>query len=187
MLKQLKKCLECEKRDEKIFDIVVYGSSVKGKRSPRDVDIAVIFLEGNLHERLDKIQAIKRRLKPLNIAVDIKQVTLKDLFSSEFLARTGILSEGISIFKNKRFSELLGYKPYSIFSYELKGLSHTQKVKFNYILSGRNSMKGVIKELNGERISSGAIKIPIENSIEFEEVLKANKINYKKKDVLESI
>ena len=92
MLKKLKKHLESEK-DKAIFDIVVYGSAVKGKEDARDIDILVIFLEGSLKERLDKLQEIKSRLKDVKIEtpLDIKQILLKDLFSSSFLARTGIL------------------------------------------------------------------------------------------------
>ena len=188
MLKLLKKCLDSEKKDKTIFDIVVYGSSVKGKADARDLDIAVIFLEGTLRERLDKIQAIKNKLKQkITKKIDIKQILLQDLFSSDFLARTGILLEGESVFKGKKFCETLGFKAFSLFWYTLKGLTHSQKVKFNYILAGRNSLKGMLKNLEGERLANGAVKIPIQNSIEFEEVLKANKIEHKKKDILEAI
>jgi predicted nucleotidyltransferase len=188
MLKLLKKCLDSEKKDKTIFDIVVYGSSVKGKTSARDIDIAVIFLGGTLRERLDKIQDIKAKLKSsLDKEIDIKQILLQDLFSSDFLARTGILLEGESIFRDKKFCETLGFKAFSLFWYDLAGLTHTQKVKFNYILAGRRGLKGIIKELEGERLVNGAVKIPIPHSIEFEEVLKANNIHYKKKDILEAI
>src|SRR3989344_1927544 len=177
MLKQLRKSLESEKNDNSIFDIVVYGSAVKGKAAANDVDLAVIFLEGTLRERLDKVQSIKKKLKSFD-RVDIKQLLLKDLFSTEFLARTGILLEGISLFKNKKFSELIGFESYTLFWYDLKGLSHTEKVKFNYLLAGRGTMKGMIEELKGERLANGAVKIIIENSLEFEEVLKKNSVSY---------
>lgn len=184
MLKQLKKSLESEKKDKSIFDIIIYGSAVKGKTHPRDFDIVVIFLEGNLRQRLDKIQEIKSKLKIEK--VDIKQILLKDLFSSDFLARTGILLEGICVFRNKKFCEVIGFKGYSLFWYDLNGLNHTQKVKFNYILAGRGS-KGIIDELNGERLAKGAVKIPIERSLEFEEILKGNNVSYKKKNILEEL
>jgi len=187
MLKNLKKYLVSEKKEKTIFDIVIYGSAVKGKDSPSDIDIAVIFLEGNLRERLDKIQEIKNRLKKIRSAIDIKQILLTDLFSSDFLARQGLLLEGISVFRNKKFSEVLGFKSSTLFWYTLEGLTHTQKVRFNYVLAGRNGMEGMIKRLHGKRLVSGMIKIPIENSMEFEEVLKSNNITYKKKDVLEGI
>lgn len=185
MLNQLRKKLESERKNKKIFDIVIYGSAVKGKSKPEDIDIVVIFLEGSLRERLDKIQEIKRELRNLYKNIDIKQIKLIDLFSSEFFAKTGILLEGYSLLRNKKFSEILGFKAWSLFWYSLEGLNHAQKVKFNYILAGRNS-EGVIKKLNGSRLVSGAIKIPIENSVEFEEVLNSNKIKYKKKDILEA-
>ena len=188
MLKLLKKLLDSEKKDKVIFDIVVYGSLVKGKTSARDIDIAVIFLEGTLRERLDKIQNIKNKIKPkVSEELDIKQMLLQDLFSSDFLARTGILLEGESIFKGKKFCETLGFKAFSLFWYDLRKLTHTQKVKFNYILAGRGGFKGIIRHLEGERLASGAVKIPMQKSIEFEEVLKTNNINYRKKDILEAI
>jgi len=185
MLKDLEKCLESEKKDRRIFDIIIYGSAVKGKEPARDIDIAVIFLGGDLRERLDKIQEIKNRIKTkIRKEIDIKQILIQDLFSSEFFARTGILLEGFSVFRNKRFCETLGFRAFSLFWYNLKKMTHTQKVKFNYILSGRNS-EGMIKALNGERLVKGAVKIPIEKSYEFEELLKSNKIDYKKKNILE--
>jgi predicted nucleotidyltransferase len=179
--------LESEKKDDSIFDIIIYGSLAKGAASPRDIDILVIFLEGNLRERLEKIQRIKSKLGTFRVSIDIKQILLKDLFSSDFFARTGILLEGVSVFKDALFSETLGFMPYSIFSYALQGFTHTQKVKFNYILSGRLANKGILKEFGGERINSGVIKIPIKNSNEFEEILKENKVDYKRKDILEPI
>lgn len=82
---------------------------------------------------------------------------------------------------------MLGFKSFTLFWYNLKGLTHAQKIRFNYILAGRRSLKGMIKELKGKRLVRGAVKIPIEHSIEFEEILKANDVNYKKKNILEEI
>ena len=58
MLKELRKWLKSEKADKAIFDIVLYGSAVKGKYKPADIDIVVIFKEGTLKERLQKIQSM---------------------------------------------------------------------------------------------------------------------------------
>src|SRR3989338_7717310 len=132
ILKKLEKCLKSEKAGKEIFDIVVYGSLVKGKYKARDIDILVIFLAGSLEERLNAIQAMKNKIKEkLEEDIDIKQILLKDLFSNEFMARTGVFFEGISIFKNRKFCEVLGFRSYSLFWYNLKRLNHSQKVKFN--------------------------------------------------------
>ena len=185
-MEKLKKYLKNEKR-ESIFDIIIFGSLVKGKLTPRDIDILVIFLHGTLKERLNIIQEIKNNLKnKIEGNIDLKQALLKELFSPEFLARTGILLEGFSVYKNKKFCQTLGFESFTLFWYNLNRLTHTQKVKFNYILSGRNQ-KGIIDSLGGKRLANGVIKIPIETSFEFEEILKNNKVNYNKKNILEEI
>lgn len=185
MLKELKKCLASEKKNRGIHDIVLYGSFVRGRDCAGDIDILVIFLEGSLQERLAQTQEIKHKLKnTVQVKADVKQILIQDLFSESFFARTGIVAEGISIFRNKLFCETLGFKSGVLFWYALDSLSHAQKVRFNYILAGRKS-KGIIELFGGERIVSGAVKIPVAKSEEFEAVLKANRVTYKKKNILE--
>jgi predicted nucleotidyltransferase len=185
MLNSLGKLLESEKKDKSIIDIIAYGSSVKGKDTPSDIDIMILFADGSLRERLNKLQDIKTKIKTkMTEKVDVKQMLLKDFFDSAFLARTGILLEGVSIFNGNSFSETLGFKSYALFWYNLANLNHTQKVIFNYILAGRKR-KGVIEELEGIRISNGAIKIPIKNSLTFEKILQNNNISFNKKNILE--
>lgn len=180
MLTKLKQWLNEEKKDKTIFDIVVYGSSVKGKTKPNDIDVVVIFKEGSLKERLMKIQAIKKKIE---IPVDIKGILWEELFRPEFFARAGILLEGFSIFENKLFSSKLGFEGCTLFTYSLQNKSHTEKIKFNYVLRGRNR-EGIIKKLEGYHKGPGVILIPIKNSVEFEDVLKMHAVEYSKKNVL---
>jgi predicted nucleotidyltransferase len=181
MLTELKNSLKSEVKDKNIFDIVLYGSVAKGKLNPRDVDIAVIFKSGNLKERLDKIQKIKQKINLKNI--DIKALLLEELFQEEFFARSGIFLEGVSIFSGEIFAKKIGFKGWMLFIYNLKGKTHTEKVKFNYLLSGRNS-SGIIDKLKGKQISPGAVHIPIINSLEFENILNLHKISFIKKGIL---
>ncbi len=182
MLNELKKSLKSERQDKKIFDIVVFGSSVKGKDAPGDIDIAVIFREGTLKERLNKIQEIKKKIN-IDKKVDIKAMMLDDLFKEEFFGRSGIILEGISLFNGKAFSEKIDLTGWSLFYYNLKEKSHSEKVKINYLLSGRKS-PGIVKSLEGKYLSPGTVLIPIKNSLEFEEVLKKQKISFEKKNIL---
>ena len=181
MLKELKKYLKPEKQDKTILDIVVYGSAVKGKTVPRDFDIIVIFREGTLKERLTKIQSIKKNIKLEKI--DIKGILWEELFQEEFFARSGIFLEGISLFDEKPFSHKVGFEGFTLFVYDLRDKSHTEKVKFNYVLSGRKGA-GIVKMLEGKHLAPGIIQIPIKNSLEFEEILKMHNISYSKKNVL---
>lgn len=185
ILKELGKRLESEQSDKRIFDIVIYGSSMKGKAMPNDIDIVVIFLSGTLRERLEKMHQIKEKIKGLpDIKLDMKQILLQELFSAAFMARKGILFEGYSSFNRKLFAETLGFKPYALFYYSLKGLSHTQKVKFNYALAGRNS-RGIIEIMEGKRLARGAVKIPPGYSSDFEYFLKSYNVNFRKENILE--
>jgi len=188
MLKNLEKLLESEKKDKRIFDIVIYGSAVKGKEQPNDVDILIIFTEGTLRDRLNKAQQIKSKVKSSfkDVELDVKQILLVELFSPEFFARTGIFLGGISVFKSRRFSETLGFRPFALFTYSLEKLSHTEKIKFNYVLSGRNA-KGIIEQFGGKRIASGAVKMPLENALAFEDVLKEHKVEYERVSVLQEV
>jgi|SRR3989344_97293 len=182
MLEELRKCLK-NKNDKTIFDILVYGSSVKGKDKPNDLDILVIFRRGNLKERLLKIQEIKNDFKSINKKIDIKGILLEELFDANFFGRSGVFIEGISLIDEKKFSEKINFSGFSLFVYSLKEKSHTEKVKFNYILSGRNS-KGIIELFNGLHIAPGVIQIPIVKSLEFEEILKKNNVVFEKKNIL---
>jgi len=189
MLNALKKCLKNEKRDKTLFDAILFGSAVKGRYKPRDVDIILIHTSGSLAERLDKLQAVKEKIRAAleGVELDAHTVLLHQLFEPAFFARSGVFLEGISLLDGKPLSHKMGFKAYSLFTYTLEKLSHTKKVTFNYLLAGRGTLKGIIAECHGERLVSGAVKIPIEKSIEFEDVLKMHKINYKKKNILEEL
>ena len=181
MLKELKKCLKTERKNKKIFDIVLYGSVVKGKRRPGDIDLLVIFAEGTLKERLTHLQLIKKKIKLKN--VDLKGILLNELFQEVFFARTGIFLEGMSVFEGTPFSQKIGFSGFSLFKYSLKDKTHTEKVKFNYVLSGRGSA-GMVEKLSGNHLAPGVVKIPIKNSLEFEEVLQRHSVNYRKEQIL---
>lgn len=176
-------CKELKKKNKDIFDIVLYGSIVKGKSNSNDIDILVIFHNTKLKERLDIIQDLKKKLKKYFEKLDIKSVNLNEFLDKTFLARQNILIEGISLINKKPLSESLGFKGYTIFTYNLSNLNHNEKTKFNYALMGRNS-KGTLKTLDGISLGKGVVQIPIQTSLSFEEFLKKWNINYKSKNVL---
>jgi predicted nucleotidyltransferase len=185
MLDELRKCLKSERKNKNIFDIVVYGSSVKGKNKPRDIDLAVIFRTGQLEERLNQVQKIKRKINDEK-NIDIKAILLEDLFKQEFFARAGIFLEGISLFDGKKFANKIDFNSSVLFVYALKDKTHTEKVKFNYLLKGRNA-KGILEFMQGKHISPGVAEIPYEQSLEFEDILKRQGIKYKKTEILKKI
>jgi len=187
MLKNLQKSLRlsCKRfKTKDVWDIVLYGSSVKGSFRPRDLDIMIIFLEGKLRDRLDKIQELKNNLRGKEFKdIDVKSMLLRDFFDKNFLARQGILLEGISLINSKSLAEQLGFKAFSLFTYNLSGLTHTLKIRFNYALKGRTS-KGLLDDFKGKSLGKGVLIISMEKSNEFESFLQKWKINYKIKRTL---
>ena len=182
MLNDLRKWFGDAKQDAAIFDIVLYGSAARGKLRPGDTDIAVIFREGNLRERLAKVQSLKRKI-PEGQNVDMKGILWEELFREEFLARAGIFLEGIGIFDGKPFAERMDFHGAVLFIHTLRGKSHTEKVKFNYVLRGRNGM-GMLEHLHATALAPGVVRVPISSSAQFEEVLRTHHVAYVKENVL---
>jgi len=188
MLKKYQKllksiCNKFKKKHKDVADVVIYGSSVKGKINSRDTDIMVIFFSTELKIRLEYVQELKNQLRVSLESIDVKSMNFSDFFDCAFLARQGILIEGISLIDQKPLSEKLGFKGYALITYNLANLSHTEKIRFNYALNGRKGI-GVLQDLKGISLGKGVVQIPIVNSLTFEEFLEKWNIKYKSKHAL---
>ena len=169
-------------KEEKLFDIILYGSSMKGKDEPRDLDIVLVFFDEDFKKRLDISYEFKKKL-PNELKFDVKGINIIDFYDAGFFARQGILIEGYSLVSGKKFSEKLGFKGYSLFSYTLKNLNN-KKTLFTYSLIGRGESEGMVKKVNGKSIGKGAFLVPIENSLLFEQFLEKWDVKYIKKNIL---
>lgn len=179
---------ECSKlaKNKGIFDIVLYGSAVKGKEEPGDIDLLLIFREISLKERAETAQNFKEKLRTKLKGIDIKTINLHELFESDFLARQAVLVEGYSLVHNMPFCERMGFKGYALFTYNLKGLTQNDKTKFIYALSGRIK-EGIASELKAESLGRGAVIVPISNSLRFEAFMQKWNLNYEKKKIVVSL
>ena len=167
-----------KKHKKKIFDIILYGSSIRGKYRPRDIDILVIFKDVDNKEYFELPYELRKSLEKENLKVDVKGVLIYELFDPKFLARQSLLIEGYSLIKNNLLSERFGFESYSLFAYSLKNLNHNEKTKFQYSFKGRRDERGILEELNGIVVGMGSVLIPIENSEKFKEFLDKWKIKY---------
>lgn len=172
---------------EDIFDIVLYGSAVKGEDEPKDIDILFIFFDSKLKERLEVIQKFKQGVREKVKGLDVKSINLAEIFDSSFLARQGVLVEGYSLIKGGSFAKRMGFEGSSIFSYNLRNLNHNEKTKFTYALIGRAKNKGMIEKVGGRVWGRGAVMVPIEKSLVFEEFLEEWDVNFRKKNILVSM
>ena len=152
--------------EDKVIDIVLFGSSAKGKYSPIDVDIAVILKNTKESEFIDLIEKFgayfdkKTHLNLLAIETSLQNNLFKTL-----------LEEGISLTNQEPLHKKIGYQSGYIFSINLTKLNKSKKVLFSYALHGKNKQEGILNNLKGKEIGRAVFFIPIYNTEEFKEFL----------------
>ncbi len=139
----------------KIEDIVVFGSFMRGKEKPSDIDILMIF-----KENIDKnLEYDYRKKMPANISVISK--TLKTCLDRHFDGREGYLFEGFSLVKSHYTASDYGFASFGAFIYETSQLDNTTKTRFYYALNGRGGSNGAIGTFEGIKISDNTIFVPL--------------------------
>ena len=164
--------------DEGLLDILLFGSVVKGKSKPEDIDILLLFSRKTNDKTISEIESA---FKKLDYKAEITPTTYSDLLSPTFLPRDTIF-DSISLISGKVFAEGFGYKPFIIFKYSLKEFTNSQRVKFFYTLKGRYG-KGLLKEM-GYRLGKDCFLIFSEKSEEFKRLLDSWKISYQEIETL---
>lgn len=156
-------------KSEEIQDFIVFGSLVKGKYAPKDIDIALVVgkknisLTGEAKEQLGNFSNL-----------DLEMITPEEMYQT----RLGmvLITEGFSIKRNKFLREELGISPMKIYVYEIKSFTQTRKVLF-----GRG-LNLIIKNINGTRLGAGCVMIPISHTAEFEDFLDTWNLKYSTKE-----
>ncbi len=142
-----------------LLDIILFGSTVRGKEKPADVDILLLFKEKT---DSDISYAFRKSGENYVPHLEVTSVTYDDLFSHDFLAREGILLEGYSIIKKQYLAPLLNFSSFVLFRYDLKNLSKSKRMLFYYSLYGRKKTDdGMLHRLNGNKLSDGTILVPV--------------------------
>lgn len=162
-----------------ITDVIVFGSVLKEKSRPKDVDICILF-KGISQESVGKILSeIKNKFAE---KVHISWMFADDMFANA-LSKT-LIEEGYSLNKGRFLHEILGYESGAIFSFRLDKLKKNQKVLFSYALHGKKKGEGMLEMTNGSELGRATIFIPIGKSEDFREFLERWDINFKMRKVL---
>jgi len=150
-----------------IKDIILFGSFVKGRDNPKDIDLAVIIKERDIN----LAQYIKKEIGIDKIHLDF--ITLDDVYTPLFLS---LINEGYSIQKDDFLRNILKIKPMRLYAYDLKHLDRSKKTLFGLAL------KIALKKISGEKISTGAVLVPISQTGYFEDFLDIWGMKYKTKE-----
>lgn len=152
---------------KELADIFVFGSIVKGKNNPQDIDVA-LFFKDKMPKEL--INSIKKEIKAIiDEEIDIEVL---DVYSQLWLVIAG---EGFSVNKNRFMHEFYKVKPVVLYNYSLKKLNSTQKVQFT---RGLNEM---INSTEGIKLTRSVVLIPLKNKIKFDEFLNSWSMMYETK------
>jgi len=143
--------------NDKVIDVIIFGSYVRNKENPKDIDLCILIKKEQEKKVLDLIDSLRNILDE---RFHINTIMEGDIISGNTLTKT-LFNEGVSIKTNKKFAESIGFKPKSLFKYSLKNFSPSKRVRFHYLLKGRNS-EGILKEINGNLLSNGILIVDTE-------------------------
>ena len=155
---------------KEIKDFIIFGSFVKGKYAPKDIDIALVVDKKDI----SLVGEIKEQLGIKNL--DIEIVNPEEIYQSKL--GLILISEGFSIKSNKFLRESLGLYPMKIYTYEIKNLTQTKKVLF-----GRG-LNQIIRDTKATKLGAGSIMVPVKDSGNFEDFLQTWGLKYKTKEYL---
>ena len=163
---------------EDIEDIIIFGSVVKGKGMPKDIDICLVFKD---KINLKKVELINSKLGG---NFHVSSLIMKNFLNKKHPLAQSLLFEGISISRGKRLGDLYSLVPYTIYSYTLSNLRKSYRVRFVYLLKGRGEEKGIIEKFKGKFLAPGCFIVPVGKDYEMLEIMNRWNIKFKRKRLL---
>jgi len=170
------------KRPE-ILDIILFGSLVRGKEEPKDIDLLILYVP-KTKDIIEINYKIRKELEKVNKNIEVISKEYNEIFNSEFLAKRAILSEGFSFSNEKFLFKGFGYESFVLFKYSLINMNKSKRMRFYYSLYGRGKEKGILKNNNSYKFSDSIILVPIENSEIIKDFLENWEIKHTKFSIL---
>jgi len=149
-----------------ITGIFVYGSFAKGDFSPEsELNLFIIVSEDNY---IAKAKSVVDAIS-FSTHYSIKPViwSINELEKPDNALVQLIFREGKLIYWNSLHdfcaSQVFKVRPHTIFTFELSNLEQTTKVRFNYQLYGKKSTRGLLKCVEGKRLTKSCFYVPFGN------------------------
>lgn len=159
-----------------VKDIILFGSLIRGKEKPNDIDILIIFSK-NINKDIE--YKLRKLMENYSKNISIISKTEKEYIEPSFDARESVLFEGYSLTKSKFLAEDFGFASLGLFFYNTKSLTNVNKTRFYYALNGRSSNKGFIDKLNAIKLSDNLIAVPLDKIESAKEFFEYWKLDYK--------
>ena len=162
------------KKHPEIVDLFLFGSVVRGKQNPSDIDILILF-----KKKVDKNieYLLRKELEKHAKNISIISKTEKTILDIAFDARESVLFEAKSLLTGKNIAQQYGFSSFGMFKYNFGKWSKLQKTKFYYAFNGRGKI-GIAEKMHAIKLSDSVILVPLEYIEEFRSFLESWKINY---------
>jgi len=161
-----------EKHKEQIKDIILFGSILRNKENPEDIDILILFKDSI---NKDMEYELKKQLPAKVSLISKTEKTIKD---SSFTAREAILFEGYSLITKEFTASKSGFESFGSFIYQTSNLTNAEKTRFYHALNGRRGSKGVCDELKAIKLSDNILAVPLSEVEPAKSFLEYWKIEY---------
>ena len=168
-LQNLKAKLKDFIQDKEVLEVILFGSFIKGKAVPKDIDIALITEK-----------SITKKIPNIHISV----INPKELIVNPTSLVSTLIKDGYSLKNNKFFAEKFNFEPKVLFLYNLSGLNASEKVKVVRILRGDKKNEGFVTKENGKWLSNNVFLSEIKSVYLFEQFFIKNKVNFTKHNLL---
>lgn len=169
---QIKNKLNFLMKEKDVIDIILFGSAIKGKLNPGDIDIAIITEKQFL--------SLSEKLKDFHVS----NIQLKEFFVNPPTIINTLLREGYSLKHNKYLAESFNFLNRVLFNYSLTSLTPSKKVNLVNLLRGSKGEKGLVEKNGGEWLANQVFIVPVDISSLFEEIFNNFNINFKRRYVL---
>jgi len=165
-----------------LVDIFLFGSALKSKEKPNDVDLIALFRDKDYEKIEEILYKIKKIGESLSVNLHAEPIIADNLHKEPVYI--SILHEGFSI-KNMQFlNDMLSFKSFLLITYSLKDKKPSDKVRFSYALYGRKEGEGVLKSLDGKDVGKGSILVPISKQEIIKEFFKQWDVKYNEQRIL---
>ncbi len=152
-------------KNKEILDIILFGSAIKGKAMPNDIDITIIT---------------EKNLKINEEGFHVSILPPKAFFINPPSIINTLFREGYSLKYNRAFAENFRFINRVLFKYELKNHSLSDKVRIVNILRGKDGEKGFVQENEGEWLANQVFIVPVGIEHLFEKFLLNSEVKFKK-------
>jgi predicted nucleotidyltransferase len=171
------KAKEFASKNPEVWDILLYGSSVKGKEKPNDIDIAVIIKKGNPFNAAFELKTLLEVELPPE-SLDVKGFLLEELFEENNLVAFALFVEGYSLLRDKFLHEELNAGGYFLFRFSYSHFPQSEKMRFLYAYRGRGENPGVLRQTGSIELAPGVVLVPVKEFHNFRRFLSLWGLSY---------